>query len=65
MLQYGISVFFQGIEMAKLFESYTGRDPKFEIPAEPHLGLVVFNLKVSINSYILLNKCSSFVSSFA
>lgn len=51
MLQYGISVFFfKGLEMAKLFESYAGRDPRFEIPAEPHLGLVVFNLKVSIHS---------------
>lgn len=38
--------FFQGIEMAKLFESHVKRDPNFEVPAERHLGLVVFSLKV-------------------
>lgn len=54
--------FFKGVEMAKLFESYAGRDPRFEIPAEPHLGLVVFNLKVSINSSILQKTSSSVVS---
>ncbi|XP_070818439.1 histidine decarboxylase [Chaetodon trifascialis] len=34
-----------GIEMAKLFESHIRRDPNFEVPAERHLGLVVFCLK--------------------
>lgn len=32
--------------MAKLFESHVKRDPNFEVPAERHLGLVVFSLKV-------------------
>lgn len=39
-------ILFQGIEMAKLFESHVKRDPNFEVPAERHLGLVVFCLKV-------------------
>ncbi|XP_034451328.1 histidine decarboxylase-like [Hippoglossus hippoglossus] len=34
-----------GIEMAKLLEAHVRRDPHFEIPAERHLGLVVFCLK--------------------
>ncbi|KAK9543011.1 hypothetical protein VZT92_000825 [Zoarces viviparus] len=34
-----------GIEMAKLFESHIKSDPNFEVPAERHLGLVVFCLK--------------------
>nr|XP_019961318.1 PREDICTED: histidine decarboxylase-like [Paralichthys olivaceus] len=34
-----------GIEMAKLLESRVRSDPLFEIPAERHLGLVVFCLK--------------------
>ncbi|XP_034536251.1 histidine decarboxylase [Notolabrus celidotus] len=34
-----------GIEMAKLLESHIRSDPHFEIPAERHLGLVVFCLK--------------------
>merc|ERR1739838_354429 len=34
-----------GIEMAKLLESHIRKDPNFEIPAERHLGLVVFCLK--------------------
>ncbi|XP_074523055.1 histidine decarboxylase [Halichoeres trimaculatus] len=34
-----------GIEMAKLLESHIRSDPNFEIPAERHLGLVVFCLK--------------------
>lgn len=32
--------------MAKYFESLVRSDPVFEIPAERHLGLVVFRLKV-------------------
>uniref|UniRef100_A0A3B5KQW8 Histidine decarboxylase n=1 Tax=Xiphophorus couchianus TaxID=32473 RepID=A0A3B5KQW8_9TELE len=35
-----------GIEMAKLLESHIRSDPNFEVPAERHLGLVVFCLKV-------------------
>uniref|UniRef100_A0A8C9W7N2 Histidine decarboxylase n=1 Tax=Scleropages formosus TaxID=113540 RepID=A0A8C9W7N2_SCLFO len=35
-----------GIEMAKLFESFVKADPNFEVPAQRHLGLVVFCLKV-------------------
>uniref|UniRef100_A0A8C2WNT5 Histidine decarboxylase n=1 Tax=Cyclopterus lumpus TaxID=8103 RepID=A0A8C2WNT5_CYCLU len=34
-----------GIELAKLFESKIRSDPHFEVPAERHLGLVVFCLK--------------------
>nr|XP_023669628.1 histidine decarboxylase [Paramormyrops kingsleyae] len=34
-----------GIDMAKLFESFVSADPNFEIPAQRHLGLVVFCLK--------------------
>ncbi|XP_035508426.1 histidine decarboxylase isoform X1 [Morone saxatilis] len=34
-----------GIEMAKLLESNIRSDPNFEVPAERHLGLVVFCLK--------------------
>ncbi|CAN9507169.1 unnamed protein product [Ophioblennius macclurei] len=34
-----------GIEMAKLLESLINRDQNFEVPAERHLGLVVFCLK--------------------
>uniref|UniRef100_A0A3Q3GAR2 Histidine decarboxylase n=1 Tax=Kryptolebias marmoratus TaxID=37003 RepID=A0A3Q3GAR2_KRYMA len=34
-----------GIEMAKLLESHIKSDPNFEVPAERHLGLVVFCLK--------------------
>lgn len=41
-----ICFFFQGIEMAKLLESHIKSDPNFEVPAERHLGLVVFCLKV-------------------
>lgn len=37
---------FQGIEMAKLLETQIRSDPNFEVPAERHLGLVVFCLKV-------------------
>uniref|UniRef100_A0AAV2LSV3 Histidine decarboxylase n=1 Tax=Knipowitschia caucasica TaxID=637954 RepID=A0AAV2LSV3_KNICA len=36
---------FMGIEMAKLLESHIRQDPNFEIPAQRHLGLVVFCLK--------------------
>ena len=32
--------------MAKLLESHVRKDPNFEVPAERHLGLVVFCLKV-------------------
>lgn len=32
--------------MAKLFELHVKKDPNFEVPAERHLGLVVFCLKV-------------------
>lgn len=32
--------------MAKLLESRIRSDPNFEVPAERHLGLVVFCLKV-------------------
>lgn len=34
-----------GIEMAKLLESHIKADLNFEVPAERHLGLVVFRLK--------------------
>lgn len=36
------------MEMAKLLESHIRSDPHFEIPAERHLGLVVFRLKVCV-----------------
>lgn len=32
--------------MAELLESHIKNDPNFEVPAERHLGLVVFCLKV-------------------
>ena len=32
--------------MAKLLESQIRKDPHFEIPAQRHLGLVVFSLTV-------------------
>lgn len=38
--------------MAKLLETFIGGDPRFEIPAKRHLGLVVFNLKVRFRSYV-------------
>nr|XP_043886483.1 histidine decarboxylase isoform X1 [Solea senegalensis] len=34
-----------GIEMAKLLESHIRSNPNFEVPAERHLGLVVFCLR--------------------
>ncbi|XP_078800402.1 histidine decarboxylase isoform X2 [Oryzias latipes] len=34
-----------GVEMAKLLESLIKSDPNFEVPAQRHLGLVVFCLK--------------------
>ncbi|KAM4593256.1 histidine decarboxylase [Odontesthes bonariensis] len=34
-----------GIEMAKLLESHIRSEPNFEVPAQRHLGLVVFCLK--------------------
>lgn len=36
--------------MAKYFESLVRNDPFFEIPAQRHLGLVVFRLKVMPSS---------------
>jgi len=36
--------------MGKLFESLVKSDDRFELPAERHLGLVTFRLKVKINS---------------
>nr|XP_054588323.1 histidine decarboxylase [Nothobranchius furzeri] len=39
-----------GIEMANLLESHIRSDPNFEVPAERHLGLVVFCLKAG-NSF--------------
>lgn len=53
---------FQGIEMAKLLESQIRSDPNFEVPAERHLGLVVFCLKVCI--YVVNYKNISVNSSF-
>ena len=38
--------FFQGVELAKMFEKFVRKDSRFEIPAERTLGLVVFRLKV-------------------
>lgn len=32
--------------MGKLFESLVNADDRFEVPAERHLGLVTFRLKV-------------------
>nr|XP_046204886.1 histidine decarboxylase-like [Oncorhynchus gorbuscha] len=36
---------FMGVEMAKLLESLVRCDPNFDMPADRHLGLVVFCLK--------------------
>jgi hypothetical protein len=33
--------------MGTLFESFVKNDDRFEIPAERHLGLVTFRLKVT------------------
>ncbi|XP_011353395.1 histidine decarboxylase isoform X2 [Pteropus vampyrus] len=41
----GAATDFMGTEMAKYFESLVRNDPFFEIPAQRHLGLVVFRLK--------------------
>ncbi|XP_073067910.1 histidine decarboxylase isoform X6 [Manis javanica] len=41
----GVATDFMGTEMAKYFESLVRNDPFFEIPAQRHLGLVVFRLK--------------------
>ena len=34
--------------MAEKFEAFLKSDSRFEIPAERHLGMVVFRLKVSL-----------------
>ncbi|XP_057344780.1 histidine decarboxylase isoform X3 [Manis pentadactyla] len=41
----GAATDFMSTEMAKYFESLVRNDPFFEIPAQRHLGLVVFRLK--------------------
>ncbi|KAK7089752.1 hypothetical protein V1264_024951 [Littorina saxatilis] len=35
----------KGVELSKMFERFVRKDPRFEIPAERILGLVVFRLK--------------------
>lgn len=42
----------QGIAMAELLESHIKKDPNFDVPAERHLGLVVFCLKVRSTSSV-------------
>ena len=39
-------ILLQGVQLAKYFESLVRDDERFEIPAERHLGLVVFRMKV-------------------
>ncbi|XP_049637400.1 histidine decarboxylase isoform X2 [Suncus etruscus] len=41
----GVATDFMGTEMAQYFESLVRKEPFFEIPAQRHLGLVVFRLK--------------------
>ena len=38
----------QGIALATMMEALIREHPRFEIPAERYLGMVVFRLKVSI-----------------
>ena len=35
----------QGVHLAKVFEQLVGSDERFEVPAERHMGMVVFRLK--------------------
>ena len=35
----------QGVYLAKVFEQLVGSDERFEVPAERHMGMVVFRLK--------------------
>jgi len=35
----------EGVRMAQKFEAFVNSDPRFEIPASRHLGMVVFRLK--------------------
>jgi histidine decarboxylase len=37
----------QGVRLAKYFEAKVRSDTRFEIPADRHLGMVVFRVKVS------------------
>ena len=37
--------------MAEKFEAFLKSDSRFEIPAERHLGMVVFRLKVSLKVF--------------
>jgi hypothetical protein len=39
--------------MGALFESLVKNDDRFELPAERHLGLVIFRLKVKKNILFL------------
>ena len=36
---------FQGVELAKKFEQMVLSDERFEVPAERHMGMVVFRMK--------------------
>jgi hypothetical protein len=40
--------------MGALFESLVKNDDRFELPAERHLGLVIFRLKVTKNFLLIL-----------
>jgi len=41
--------------MGALFESLVKNDDRFELPAERHLGLVIFRLKVKKKFYFYFN----------
>ena len=45
LIENFFSLIFQSVRMGSLFESLVKNDKRFEIPAERHLGLVVFRLK--------------------
>lgn len=38
----------QGVRLAKRFEHMVLADTRFDIPAQRHLGMVVFRLKVNL-----------------
>ncbi|WAR29722.1 DCHS-like protein [Mya arenaria] len=41
----GAAIDYMGVRLARYFEEKVKNDPRFEIPAERHLGMVVFRLK--------------------
>jgi hypothetical protein len=48
--------------MGALFESFVKNDDRFELPADRHLGLVIFRLKVKEKKHIVFVLFSRFFS---